>query len=226
MKYFKNIIMLVALVGVTLLTSCTKEDPISTEDGGTFNYVSYGTYIEDLQISNATLESDIQILNAMEPELVDNGGFLGGKMPMLPFREIFRMLNFTEEQMKQVREFMKIHIECERIARMKYYETIAPILKAANEERKAIREKVAAGMDKREAYKLLRELDIRIQKAIKETGAMEILRKSLKDCTDELIAKLKRIMTPEQLAKFEKWLNRKMGGTGGSNTGTGTGTRP
>jgi hypothetical protein len=231
MKNFKKISMIVALIGVTFLlglTSCTKDNPIEPTYDETFNYVSYGTFVEEIQLSSPTLESDFQILNEMTPQVVENGALFAGKIPMLPFREIFKMLNLTEEQKAEFKRIMLAHIDCERAARMAYFEAISEILNKARAERIAIKEKVKNGeiVDRKEAGKLLRELEIRTKKAIAESGAVKELRIALKGCTDEMIVKIKAILDAEQLAKFEKWLKRKIGGSKDPGTGTGTGTRP
>lgn len=230
MILLKKLSLFLSLIALTLtlgLTSCTKEDPIGVGEES-FNFVSAGTYVEDIQISTPTLDSEIKLLNEVTPQAIDNGTLFGGKAPMLPFRELIKILKLSEEQMIAFKELIKAHIDCERLARMEYYKKISEILRAANEERKAIREQVANGtLEKKDAYKLLRELEIRTQKAIQESGAAKELRIALKACTDELMAKMKEVLTPEQYAKFEKWMKRKMGNTGsGTGPSTGTGTRP
>jgi hypothetical protein len=227
-KMKKTISMFAIFFVATLvigLTSCTKDNPISTNDGTTFDYVSAGTYVEPIQLGDATLDNEITLQNELTPNAIDNGTMFGGPKPVFNFREIFPKLNLTDNQKTQIQAIMKEHYDCERNARMAYHQAIAAILADANAQRRAILDDLKAGnIDKKEAATLLKALNDDTRAKIKESGALETLQAALKGCTETMISKIMGILDENQKPIFQHWLDRiKNGGGKGGPGGTGPG---
>lgn len=214
----KSIKMFTILFVATLvvgLTSCTKDNPVSTDNGTTLDYVSAGTYVEPIQLSDATLDKEITLQNEITPEAVEKGTMFGGPKPMFNFREIFSKLKLTDEQKAQIQAIMKAHSDCERAARMAYHTTIAGILADANAQRRAILEDLKAGnIDMKEAATLLKALNEDTRARIKESGALEALQATLKDCTETMISDIMKVLDDNQKALFQEWLTRIKNGGG------------
>lgn len=207
---YRSIFLTISLVIFTMvLSSCTKDNPVATNTTDDLNYVSFGTNFESIQISDATVDTDIKLLNEMQPQVVDKGGLFAGNMPMFNFRDIFRRLNLSDEQKDQIRAIMIEHVTCERAARLAYYQKIVGILQDANAQRKAIAEDLKNGViDRQTAFQKIRDLNKSTREQIAESGANQELRAALKACTESMISEIKSKLTDEQLVKFNAWLER------------------
>ena len=212
MKKLSFVSLFVTLIAVTLtlgLTSCTKDNPVSTTADESMDFVSYGTLIDLPQVSDATIESDMKLMNEMQPQVVEKGGLFGGNMPMFKFREIFQRLNLTDDQKTEIRAIIAAHIDCEKAARLAFYEKISGIIQGANDQRKVILEALKNGeIDRKTAGQQLRDLNKATRDAIAASGAIEELRAALKNCNETMVASLKSTLTDEQFAKFIKWFQR------------------
>lgn len=216
----KILLGIFALTAIFSLTSCQKEDPISSNlFDETNNLISYGTFVEDLSISNLDLENEARLLNEMEPERIDKGGMFGGKMPTFRFKSIFDKLNLSEDQKEQIKVFFKAHIDCERAARMAFFEKISSFLEETNLKRQEIIDQLNAGtIDKVTAKENLKALNEELKAKIEASGAQSELKEALKLCLDNLLTNIRGILVSEQLTAFNEWLTK-----GGSNIGTGNG---
>ncbi|OGU61228.1 MAG: hypothetical protein A2X64_06610 [Ignavibacteria bacterium GWF2_33_9] len=201
------------------LTSCQNSDPISSEyDTTNFDYVSFGTLVEQIDLSTPSLDQPMYVENSMDGEKIRHGGMFGGNTPMYRFHHILDSMDLTEEQLASIDAFFALHIDCVTSARQTFANAVASIVEAANIQRQAIIDQYKAGEIDRETAKiLLNQLKIDTKTQIEESGAKDILLAALKLCTDSLIENIKSVLTEEQLTLFEEWLaNQPEPGEGGN----------
>lgn len=222
MKRFSRISMLLAIFALSLgfvLTSCQSDNPVSTSTTQSYDLVSFGTLVETPQVSDMTFDNNMKLMNDMEPERVENGALFGGKTPMFRFKQIFDKLNLTDAQKTAIQGYFQSHIDCEKAARLAFFNKISAIMEAANVQRQAILDQLKSGaIDRNTAKQQLAALNESTKAQITATGAIAELQAALKACTDELITNIKSQLTPEQLTLFENWLAKAP-----SNNGTGVG---
>ncbi len=133
-----------------------------------------------------------------------------GKDIRNPFARVFMLLNLTEEQKVQVREFMIAHRQCEKDAILALREAQRPIIEAANAQRKEIMAKLKSGeITRREAGDLLKILNQTVREQLKNDPAVEAAHQALKACWDIMLDNIGSVLTEEQLVKWTKFLEMK-----------------
>ncbi|OGU61229.1 MAG: hypothetical protein A2X64_06615 [Ignavibacteria bacterium GWF2_33_9] len=224
MKRLPKLSIVLSILVVTFmfgLTSCQKDNPVTTYDNTELNYVSYGNSIEEAVVSDCTLETDFALQNNLTTEEFQNGTIFASQRPDFDFRFIFGKLNLTDEQKEAIKAIMIANRDCERAARIAYHETIQNILQEANQLRREIFAKVRSGeYTRKEAMQEIIALNRATRQKIQESGALEDLRIALRGCTETMIAAIKEILDEEQLEMFERWLESRLDNPGGNTGGT------
>lgn len=224
-KVFAIVIATALTVG---LSSCSKTDPVSTDMGNNNmyvpEYVSAGTQVDEIAISEPTIEEAAYMENAMEPERMQEGMQFCEREPQFRFAPIFRDLQLTQEQLDSIKVYMRDHYDCQRIARAEYYNAVVEIIDAANSQRRALLDSLHQGLiDRTIAVQRLRQISQEMHLAIQNTGARETLRTALQGCTETLFANIRSILNEDQLAKWDQWVANHNGPGPGNGGGMGRG---
>jgi Spy/CpxP family protein refolding chaperone len=215
-KKISIFVVLVALTFVLGLSSCTKDNSVTpTTDTEQFNYVSAGTNVDAIQVSDATLDEPIAIQNEMTPEVVNSGMLFGGKMPMFDFRKIFPKLNLTADQIAEIKVIMQDHKDCEKAARLAYFQQITAIISSFNQQRQDIIAQLKAGtIDRKTANQEIADLNKQVRQSIQASGANATLKEALKTCTQTMIHDIMALLNADQKVIFQQWISRITGGNG------------
>jgi hypothetical protein len=207
-----SIFAVILIAAITLgLSSCTNNDPISTNPGNNSpvipEYVSAGTQVDDLQISEATMDNPAKLQNDMEPERLQRGMQFCQREPQFRFRPIFQNLNLTQTQLDSIKVFMQEQNDCQRIARAEFYNTIIVFIDRANTQRQAVIDSAKQGLlDRQSAMQRFVQINREMHLAIANSGAQQTLRTALQACTETLFANIRSILTTEQLVKWDTWV--------------------
>lgn len=231
MKDARYLIWAAALSLVLMIsTGCTETSTTSPEDDGLALYSSSTESSDGLllpmNVEDATLDNAMMVSSNANDfcdnaggEVRDNGR--DRKPHPGPFDRLLRALKLTTEQQAQVREFLAAHKECVSSAMQVMREATSEIIEGANAARQEVLAKLQAGeITREEARAAIREINQRAREAIKNSDVVARVREMLKSCDEEFIAKLKQILTEDQLALLDRWLNSR-GNGGGNPTGSG-----
>lgn len=137
-----------------------------------------------------------------------------------PLARLFRALQLTDEQKATARELVAAHEDCvssilERL-RASEIEILAPF----REERSAIVAKVKAGeLSREEARPLLRQLALDAREALLANPLREEARAALEECRTTFYRSLRAILTDEQAAILDRWVNHEGPGRGNGGRG-------
>lgn len=209
------------------LNSCTSDDPISTDMGNNPyvpEYVSAGTQVDELMITDATIEDPVYIQNEMAPERVEMGLQFCEREPQFRFARIFRDLQLTPEQLDSIQVYMREHYDCQRIARAEYYNAVLEFVEEANAQRRMVLDSMHQGLiDRATAVQRLSQISGELRQAIANSGARETLRLALQDCTETLFANIRSILSEDQLEKWDQWVEDHNGPGPGPENGRGRG---
>ncbi|MDQ1266262.1 MAG: hypothetical protein QG635_1414, partial [Bacteroidota bacterium] len=215
-----------AVILVVGISSCKRgNNPVDSGDifdQPLYQLVDPQTNTMPSDIAEASLDNDI----ALQPyDLESCGGFgtTDGKntdptrdkmkkppvrnIKFIPLGVILRQLKLTDDQKPQILEFLREHRDCVKEARQALMESERPIIQRANEERKAIAEAVRSGrIDKREAMKMLQELNQRVRQALQDNPVRAKVEAMVKRCFCQLFANIRTVLTEEQLPLFDRWV--------------------
>jgi hypothetical protein len=222
-KIFAILIAAALTIGIS---SCTKTDPVSPDSSNNNpfipEYVSAGTQVDDLVISEPTVDQPAIVQNAMESERMQLGMQFCEREPQFQFTPIFRDLKLTPEQLDSIKVFMREHNECQRIARAEYYNAIMGFVDSANTQRRAVLDSLRQGLlDRTNAVQRLKQINREMRLAIQNSGALETLRTALQGCTETLFANIRSILNADQLAKWDRWVENHNGPKPGNGWGRG-----
>jgi hypothetical protein len=205
-------IALITSIGFLFLQSCTKDDVVSNSDNDDLpGYVLYNYDFSTFSMNDATVDSDIS-LDECQPMSPDgNLGNTDKKPPVVdrkfPFARIFQEMKLTDEQKASVRELMASHVKCEFQWFRKLQQVRDAIAKRANEERRAIMQKVKDGeITRAEAKVLIDQLNRRVREAIKNNPINEEVREGIIRCREEFINGVAKLLTDEQLVMWKRFL--------------------
>ena len=224
----KMFAILIAAALTLGISSCTKTDPVSNDLGNNNSnipeYVSAGTQVDDLVITEPSIDQPAVVQNAMEPERMQQGLQFCDREPQFRFAPIFRELQLTQEQLDSIKVYMREHYDCQRIARAEYYNAVVEIIDAANTQRRALLDSLHQGLiDRTIAVQRLRQISQEMRLAIQNSGALETLRTALQGCTETLFANIRSILNEDQLAKWDQWVENHNGPRPGNGWGRGHG---
>jgi len=153
-----------------------------------------------------------------------------------PFNDLLRALKLTPEQEVAVRRLLASHNDCVKSAFESLRAAEKSIIEAARAESEAIKQQVKDGtLTREEARVKLRELSKRTKEALRNLPGRLDARAAIKACDDAFLEGLKGILTPDQLAILQRWVNARSGKPqdggprggprGGGRDSTGTGGR-
>lgn len=223
MKRFKVILLAVFAIGLFGISSCDKfENPVGDDSNGLidstiFNITQYD--ISEFEMSDANLDDNIEfapILERGKSTMDDTKGDKSkdrykGKQKRIvtPFDFIFRKMNLDSTQLVAIKGFFKENRDCVGSWLSKLRDSQMQILENANEQIKAIRDSYKAGdITRKDAFDAIMKINKETRKALLNNPVNKEVQDGLKDCNEELIAKIKSILTADQLAIFEKWISR------------------
>jgi len=219
-KSFPILILLLFTFG---LSSCSKDDPVSpnlgTDNTNVPEYVSGGAQIDDLEITEPSIEYPAVIRNSRDEEIVRNG-MQFCKTPQFQFRPIFNHLKLTANQLDSIKGFMKEHLDCESTARETYYQVILVFIENANTQRKAVLDSLEQGLyDRTTALQRLNVICREMHQAIANSGARTTLQNELFDCTEILFSNIRSILDDTQIVIWDKWVAEQKGPRPGNGWG-------
>ncbi len=220
----KNFVLAAIISSALIISSCSESpNSASTDkysDIQSFVVAEYNTTGFELQ--DATFETGMTIT----PIVTDDYGNTQRLEPpnkkpshvnkMMAIGMILRQLNLSEEQIELVKEYMIAHRLCEWEWLKMLEKSRREIIAKGNEARQEIIKSYKNGeMTREEAARAIHQLNNRIREALQNNPVNEIVRKGLQDCWNVFLSNIKSVLTDEQLAKFEQWLERIA--NGGSN---------
>jgi len=142
-----------------------------------------------------------------------------------PLARLFRALQLTDEQKATARELVAAHEDCVSTILERLRASEAEILAPFREERAAIVAKVKAGeLTREEARPLLRQLAIDAREALKANPLREDARVALEECRTTFYRSLRAILTEEQAAILDRWINHEGPGRGHGGRGNDDGS--
>gem|GEM_PF-3359065 len=193
---------MLCLIAVTAFTMTSCEKAVSTTT------VETPETLESIVLANTILNpvtgamenvdglmTDVVALGAQRPDSVRPG-----KKTPPPFR----CMRLTEEQRRQIAQFMKEQRECEQPIRESYRQALQELKETMNQKRREIeayknspdvnRERLAAMIKEAREYEQaqMRALRIRFEEAIQA-------------CVQQLHRKVESILTDEQLRIWNQW---------------------
>lgn len=214
MKSFKlfNLAAVIAVISILSLSSCSNNDnAVNSSDDSMPEYLVSDYDINSVDMTEATMDSEINLNTILppgveRPENMDRNSKFD-RVPPNPFGFILRKLELTDAQKDSIRKYFKGQKECEFYWLRKLRQSQMEIIKDSREKQKAIMDDLKDSViTRQEAKQALKELNIETRKALINNPVNADVREGLKDCFEELIAKIKALLTEEQLAKFERWL--------------------
>lgn len=182
------------------MTSCEKAVSTTTEESPEMleSIVLANTILNPVtgQMENVDgMMTDVEALKTQRPDSVRPGR----KTP-----PPFRCMRLTEEQRRQIAQFMKEQSECEKPIRESYRQALEELKQTMNEKRREI-----------EAYKTSPDYNReRLAEMIKaareyEQAQMRTLRarfeEAIQACVQQLHRKVESILTEEQLRIWNQW---------------------
>lgn len=221
-KLFANILIL-AVVALLGLTACQHENPVEPVERD-FDY-SMVLATPDAVIgtlSEASLTNDFTLVNITDQMLYSpngNGKGPDGKplppkpdpnRPPLKLGMLLRMLELDSAQRLLVKGFFEEFEDCVKEYRIALREAQRAIIENANAQRRAIMESLKAGEITREqAWQALKELREQTRQEMETNEDIVAAREGIKDCHDALLENIKSILTPKQLAIWNKFFGIK-----------------
>ena len=215
----KSSLMVILLMGVFGLASCDKmNNPVDDGSGNPpdftpFSVVSYDATECDFHEGSLTEDINLEPIMPMGVDHMDRRGKddmrKDDKRPNTGFEFIFRKLNLSTEQRDSMKVYFAAHKDCVSAWLTMLRDSQMEIIQAARTEQKAIMAAYKAGeLTREEAGLELRALNASTKAALKDNPINELVQAGMKDCNDELIAKIKSQLTDEQLVIFEEWIAR------------------
>lgn len=187
-------------------TGCTENATNPNDygfDAATYTIPDFETQVNETTIDDATIDQPM----GLRPPLEDNRRWA----PELPFYlgRILRLLELTDEQKELIKEIIADHRDCVQEQMLILRQSEKAIIERANAERQKIMEKVQAGeMTREEARKELYKLNQATREALQNNPVRAEVMAALLDCRDALFSAIKEVLTEEQLAKFNDWLEK------------------
>jgi hypothetical protein len=124
-----------------------------------------------------------------------------------PLAKILRALNLTDEQKASIKQFLTEYQPCHRAAMLALRNAQKVIIEAANIERREIMAALKDGtIDRRIAAQQLGDLNKRVRLTLQSDEAVQAALAAVKACDEELMAKIKAILTEEQKIKLARIL--------------------
>lgn len=211
----KSIIAVFSAMFLLGLASCQKDGttqnmPVSSDDQSSTLSLVVPDY-------NAT-QSDFSEANTEEPFLLAppttdvRGGMDPAMSNMIPFIRILKTLNLTQDQMTQVRTFLKQREDCIKLYMLELRKSEAAIIKAANDARKALLEQAKTESWTREQLRTaLERLNARTRNALQTNPARARVMLAIKKCDDTFFANVSSILTEPALSKWNDWVKKYQG---------------
>lgn len=132
-----------------------------------------------------------------------------------PLSRLFHALQLTDDQKATARRLVAAHEDCVHTVLERLRASEDEILAPFREERAAIVAKVRAGeLTREEARRLLRQLAIDAREALKANPLRERAHAALENCRTTFYRSLRAILTDEQAAILDRWINHESPGRG------------
>lgn len=219
-KHLNKLALLLLLVVSISLTSCQKEDPLSTSDE--LAYLSFTSdELLEAEVTDCSLDKNAGIslisLNGDVEERIGRGhSFMkrNGRNP-IRFEQIFRQLNLTAEQKTQLKALLVSHKECVKSSREAFLVANEEALTTAKTAREYIVNELKAGnITREEANEAIKEINKTLKEAIKNNTENEDIKLSIENCLKSLDESIEAILTQEQLEKWTKFKDTRPGRRG------------
>lgn len=216
-KHLNKLALLLLLVVSITITSCQKEDPISTTDE--LAYISFTSdELLEAEVSDCTLDKNAGVslisLNGDVEERIGRGHPYikrNAKNP-IRFEQIFRQLNLSAEQKTQLKALLVSHKECVKSSREAFLLANEEALTAAKTAREYVVNQYKAGTITREqANEAIKEINKTLKEAIKSNTENEDIKSSIENCLKSLDEGIEAILTQEQLEKWTNFKNNRPG---------------
>ncbi len=119
---------------------------------------------------------------------------------------VFRNLKLTDDQKSQLKDLMaKFHDSMKPLVQQ-FRDANADIIAKANDERKAIMDQVKAGtLSRTDAQTQLKALNDKTRLQIEANPKSVQLKSQMCDARNNLISTIEKMLTPEQLVKWNDW---------------------
>lgn len=215
--FAKAALAIAALALTFSLASCDRGNgatgPVGDEFEDALFYINEAV-VEDAEVVEASIENEMDIpeygefAESMRPDRRDNDRkppkrhhFLG---------RVLRSLDLTDEQKAEVRILLEENRDCVREAKAALWEARMEIIRAANEERRAVIESYRNGEIERDAA--VEQIKAINQAAREELRGLqelaEVTRAAIEDCNKALFDAIGQILDEEQLEKWNAFLER------------------
>lgn len=205
------VLLMLASLSLLIFTSC-ENDIVSSQPstGEDFNSPEYAI----LDFEDA--------INTVQGGTVEEEFFVAQPYPgdqnyarrLHPMREgrhlglILRLLELTDEQKELVRIYLQENRACVREAFDDFKAAITPILRSANEERKALIEQYRNGeITNEELYFALQELREQTKNEIENNADVQAAKLAICDCKLTLLDNIGSILTEDQLTIWNDWVD-------------------
>lgn len=191
--------MMIALLGAFIITSCDKTASTQVEDTSDYTYDSYGFYSSEL--------TDTEVTEPCEESPMD---FKNGPAPMpkmIQMKRILKDLQLTDAQIEQVKIFHQQHIDCITTAMQALKASEREIISAANTSRRALLDSLNEGLITKEDVRIrMRQLALETKTALRENPLRETTMTAIRDCIETYLENIGGILTEEQLVLWEEFL--------------------
>lgn len=201
------------------LSSCQKNSDTPTDpntgDAGIVNtaYIvlnapdQAGSLIEGSETSECGLNASTPDAYMMGKEMKDGPAKPGMNVP---FMRILRELKLTKDQMVTLDSLLKDYRKCEFESRKALRTAEMVIIKAANEQRKAIMDQLKAGtITKEEARTQLKALNLATRETLKNDPDVQAALAALKACQEAFFANVRGILTEAQQVIWDKYMAKR-----------------
>jgi len=139
---------------------------------------------------------------------------------------IFRQMELTREQMRQVQQFMRAQHDCMRSAMEALRNAEREIRDSAEARRREIMSALRAGeIDRQAAGEQLQQLNQRVRQALMNNPARERARQAQMRCHEAFNRSVRSILTEEQAGMWDRWIAGHKGNGGNPRDTTGGGHR-
>jgi len=193
--------MMITVFGLTGCDQGSATEPTTTDD--VLMLTMPAPLMEASEVEEGTIENEMRLRH---PE---------GDRARHPLARLFRALELTDEQKVTARELVTAHGDCVRSVLERLRASEAEILAPYREERAAIVAKVRAGeLTREEARPLLRQLALDAREALKANPLREEARAALEECRTTFYRSFRAILTEEQAAILDRWINHEGPGHG------------
>jgi hypothetical protein len=203
------LLVLALLAGTLACQTADVTEPESRNDPATFESLDFAVVDAEDAFSNvqdATIASEMVMNQAVGDGPFDrNDGHPGG--PGSHLGVVLRHLNLTDGQVRAVRSFALDHRVRVRDALEGIRRVNLDTIRAANEERREILERLDAGeITREEAGELLRALSDRTRDAIRANPLNEPYLRMICVSIGQLFADIRSILGPNQQAAWDDWV--------------------